>query len=213
MVSNVDSCRTMTAFEVFTIFQAFSNNCYIPENPEGTDNIWSDRIVPAILANKNLTNIATNNYVWLPFTLQLVILDQFNQELISRVLSPSYLEDYLSRKDLSSNDLYKILVLYQTASMQSNIDISSVDKKMISKVCKSYIEKLPMCNIQLDLIDRMGKMSVLTNVRTKHMHIIQTLIKLNKKTGHIEQFSDDITRDEDGFVSLDDVSCKDNEVL
>lgn len=212
MVSNVESCQTMTSFEVFTIVQAFANNCYIPESSECSD-IWSKRIVPAILANTNLAQIQPNNYVWLPFTLQLVILGHFDHELISRVLSPSYLESYLSRKDLTAHDLYKILVLYQTASMQSNINLSAVDKKAITKVCKNYIEQLPACDIQLDLIDHLGRMSVMTNVRTKHMHIIHTMVKFNKETENIEQFSDEITRDIDGFVSLEDVPCKDNEVL
>lgn len=212
MVSNVDSCRTMTSFEVFTIVQAFANNFYVPEHPEDS-NIWSNRIVPAILANENLAKIQSNNYVWLPFTLQLVILGNFNQELISRALGSSYLESYLSRKDLSAHDLYKILVLYQTVSMQSNIDLSTVDKKTISKVCKRYNDLLPSCDIQLDLIDHLGSKSVLKNVRTKHMHIIHTLVKLNKETGHIELFSDEISRDEDGFVPLESVHCKDNEVL
>lgn len=202
----------MSPFEIFTIAQAFANNCYIPESSEESG-IWLNRIVPAILANENLANIQSNNYVWLPFTLQLVILGHFNQELISRVLCSSYLEDYLRRKNLSAHDLYKILVLYQTASMQSNIDVTDVDKKTISKVCKKYVELLPSCDIQHDLIDHMGRKSVLTNVRTKHMHIIHTLVKLNKETGHIELFPDEIPRDSDGFVALEDVPCKDNEVL
>lgn len=212
MVSNVDSCRTMSSFEVFTIIQAFANNCYTPECPDDND-IWSDRIVPAILANENLAQIQSNNHVWLPFTLQLLVVGHFNQELISRVLNPSYLESYLRRKDLSALDLYKILALYQTASMQSNINLAAVDKKVISRVCKSYVERLPACDIQLDLIEHMGRKSVLTNVRTKHMHIIHTLVKFNKTTGYIKEFTDEIPRDEEGFIALEGVSCKDNEVL
>lgn len=211
--SNVDICRTITHQQLFTIVQAFANNCYIPRNPIDYDKIWSDKILPTLLSNENLTQIRPDNATWMQFTLQLAILGHFNKELISRVFSKSYLQTYLSRKDLSVLDLYKILVLYQTVSMRSNADLTGADTKTISDICKRYVTEIPACNIQLNLLTQFGKQMVLTNVRTKHMHIIHTLLKVNKKDGVLQLFTEDIKRDTDGFVALENVPCNDDEML
>ncbi|XP_031625241.1 uncharacterized protein LOC116341948 [Contarinia nasturtii] len=213
LTSNVASCRTMNSFDVFTIVQAFSNNCYIPKEPDSNGNVWSDQILPEILANKHLAQIEANNATWMQFTLQLMILGHFNKELISRVLSESYLQAYLNRKDLSTLDLNKILILYQTVSMQKDIELTGVDTKTISSICKTYVDKIPPCKIQSDLIDHFGDEIVLTNVRTKHMHIINTLLKVNRETGQVGHFANEIRRDIDGFIALEDVPCNDNEMI
>lgn len=213
MIANPGGCRTMTSFELFTIIQAFANNCFIPESQESNENVWKNRILPEILANENLIQIEPSSNVWLPFTLQLVILGHFDQTLISRVLSTSYLNEYLRRKDLSALDLYKILILYQTVAMNPDTDKTALDSKMILKVCQRYTEQIPTCDIQTDLIDHYGKSCVLTNVRTKFMHLIPTLMIINKETGHIEKFPDDIERDDNGFILLDEIPCLENEVL
>lgn len=213
MIANPGGCRTMSSFELFTIIQAFANNCFIPESQDGNKNVWKNRIVPEILANENLIQIEPLSNVWLPFTLQLVILGHFDQSLISRVLSKSYLNEYLKRKDLSALDLNKILILYQTVAMQSDTNKTVLDSKMILKVCKRYTEQIPTCDIQTDLIAHYGKSCVLTNVRTKFMHLIPTLVIINKETGHIEQFPDDIQRDDNGFILLDKIPCQENQVL
>lgn len=202
----------MSSFEVFTIIQAFANNTFIPESADSNENIWSERILPAILENKNIAQIQPSNHVWLPFTLQLAILGHYDQALITRVLSPSYLKSFIDRKG-KSLDLHKVLILYQTASMQRNIDLSCVKPDIITSICKKFHDQMPSCDIQLDLIDHIGSSCVMTNVRTKHMHLIPTLVKMNKQTGHLERFSDDITRDENGFISLDAVPCRENEVM
>lgn len=213
LISNAEYCRDMSSFEVFTIIQAFANNCFIPQNAECQDNIWINRILPEILANKQLNQISEDHHTWLQFTLQLAILGHYDQKLISHVLNSSYLANYLKRRDLSTLDLYKILILYQTVAMQPNIDISCVDKTAILDICRKYIKELTSCDIQLDLIDHFGKASVLTNVRTKYMHLIPTLVKVNKVSGHIERFGDDIARDEDGFIPLDAIPHTNNEQL
>lgn len=218
MVVNVDGCQSMSSFEVFTIIQAFSNNYFIPQTTNDNDiddkgKFWSEKILPALLKNEHLAQIQPSNYVWLPFTLQLAVLGHFSQELISRVLSESYLKAYTNRKDLSIKDLYKILVLYQTASMQPNLDMTDVDVNKISEICKTYMEQTPPCDIQLDLIDHLGRECVLSNVRTKHMHLIPTLVKLNKETGQFESFGEDLRRDKDGFIPLDTVPYGKNEML
>lgn len=210
MTSDVDICRSMSPISVFTIIQAFANNCYVPNDPE---NIWSERILPALLANEGLVKIQADSYAWLPFTLQLAVLGHFDEKLISRVLRPSYLDTYLKRKDLSVLDLNKILILYQTVAMESGIDTSFVDSKMVSDICKRYNEQRSPCHIQEDLIDRMGRASVLTDVRTKHMHIIHTLVKLNKETLEFETFPRTIKRDQYGFIPLADIPCGQNELL
>lgn len=212
LISNIDHCRDMSPFEVFTVVQAFANNCFIPQNAECQD-IWINRMLPEILSNKQLNQIRENHHTWLQFTLQLAILGHFDQKLISRVLDSSYLDNYLQRKDLSTLDLHKILILYQTVSMQSNIDISCVDKTAISGICKKYMSELTSCDIQCDLINHFGKSYVLSNVRTKHMHLIPTLVKVNKVSGHVERFTDDIARDEDGFIPLDAIPHTNNEEL
>lgn len=213
MISNVDICKTLTAPQVFTIIQAFSDNCFIPEKSDYNNNVWSDCVAPALYGNKNLTKISPNSNTWLPFTLQLVILNHFDQELISRVLSRSYLQNYLKRDNMTTLKLNKILILYQTVAMKSHIDLSSIDVKTISDVFKRYKDECYHCDIQKDLIQKLGKDYVLTNVRTKYMHLIPTLVKINKQTKLFQPFNNEISRDEDGFISLDDVSCTENESL
>lgn len=213
MVSNVNGCRTMSSLEIFTIIQAFANNSFTPESDDDDGKLWMDQILPEILANENLARIDQSSRVWLPFTLQLVVLGHFDQQLISRVLSESYLKTYLERKDLDTLDLYKILILYQTVAMQNQTNTTSIQTQAIQDICRRYAEQMPSCDIQLDLIDHYGKSCVLINVRTKFMHLIPTLVKINKDTGHFERFSDDIPRDQNGFILLENVACPENEVL
>lgn len=203
----------MDAIDIFTIVQAFSNSGFVPKTPTNDENIWSDRILPAILNNVNLTQHQPSNFTWLPFTLQLVVLGHFDRELISRVFSSSYLDGYLNRDKLSILDLYKVLILYQTVAMNQSIDINQDLKLKITGVCKRYMDEMPPCDIQLDLIEHIGRACVLTNVQTKYMHLLPTLVKINKQTGHFEKFTDEISRDENGFIPLEAVPCGTNEVL
>lgn len=213
MIANVDSIQTMGAIGIFTIVQAFANSGFVPQTTANDQNIWSERILPAILNNVNLTQLQSSNFTWLPFTLQLVVLGHFDRELISRVFASSYLDSYLNRNRLSILDLYKILILYQTVAMHPNIDINQELKLKMVDVCKKYMEEMPPCDIQLDLIDHIGRACVLTNVQTKYMHLLPTLVKINKQTGHFERFPNEISRDENGFIRLDAIPCETNEVL
>lgn len=198
---------------MFTIIQAFANNLYVPEGTNTEDNIWAQQILPAILNNENMKQLQPSYNMWLPFTLQLVTLGHFDEALISRVLSTAYLDKYINRKDITILDLYKVLVLYQTVAMQPNVDTTFVEPKLIENVFKRYADQMPSCDIQTDLIEHVGKASVLTNIRSKYMHLIPTLVKINKATKHLECFPDDIVRDADGFISLDSVPCGENEQL
>lgn len=214
LIENPSSCRTMSSLEIFTIVQGFANNCFIPETADNNEPVWTNRILPEILANQNLAKFESSNNLWLQFTLQLAVLGHFDQNSIARVLNASYLKRYLERNDLNTLDLYKILILYQTVAMHPDIDMHSLtDSNTILNVCKMYAEQMPSCDIQLDLIDHYGTSFVLTNVRTKFMHLIPTLVKINKQTGHFERFSDNISRDGNGFILLDKIPCHDNEVL
>lgn len=209
----MDSIETMDAIDIFTIVQAFSNSAFVPQTPTNDENIWSKRILPAILNNMNLTQLQPSDFTWLPFTLQLVVLGHFDQGLISRVFSSSYLDGYLNRDKLTILDLYKLLILYQTVAMNQNIDINPDLKLKMASVCKRYMDEMPPCDIQLDLIEHIGRACVLTNVQTKYMHLLPTLVKINKQTGHFEKFADEISRDENGFIPLGAVPCETNEVL
>lgn len=209
----MDDCKSLSTFDLFTIIQTFANNLYIPDGTNTEANIWTHRILPAILNNDNLKQIQPSYNVWLPFTLQLATLGHFDQPLISRVLSTAYLDKYINRKDINILDLHKVLVLYQTVAMQPNVDMTFVERKSIEKVFKRYADQMPSCDIQADLIEHVGRACVLTNIRSKYMHLIPTLVKINKTTRHLERFSDDIVRDADGFVSLDSIPCGENEEL
>lgn len=214
IIENVDNIHTLNATDIFIIVQAFANNNFLPQTTANSENIWSERILPAILNNPTLSQLQASSSTWLGFTLQLVVLGHFDRELISRVLSSSYLDNYLNRSKLSILDLNKILILYQTVAMQSNIDINNVDLRLkIVDACKKYVEQMPACDIQLDLIDHIGQACVLTNVRTKYMHLIPTLVKINKQTGLVEQFPKEIGRDKNGFIPLEAVPCAENEIL
>lgn len=213
LISDVENCKSISAFEVFTIIQAFANNLYTPSSTDGSNEIWSNRILPAISNNDNIKQIDPYKTSWLPFALQLVTLGHFNQELIARVLGTKYLNNYINRKATSALDLYKILILYQTVAMQPNINIDGIDATLIDTILKKYSNEMPSCDIQLDLIDHIGRACVLTNVCTKYMHLIPTLVKINQQTKHLERFPDDIIRNENGFIPLDAIPCEDNEVL
>lgn len=217
LIANVDDIQTMSSNDIFTIVQAFANSGFLPHALASDEkSIWSERILPAILSNVHLAQFQPSSFTWLRFTLQLAVLGHFNQELISRVFSPAYLDGYLNRDKLSILDLYKVLILYQTVAMQPNIDeinqASDLKPKM-AEVCKKYMEQLPSCDVQLDLIDHFGRSCVLTNVRTKYMHLLPTLVKINKANGQFEPFPNDITRSANGFIPLEAVPCGINEVL
>lgn len=201
----------MCATDLFIIVQAFANSGFVPQAAANNENIWSHRVLPAILNNVKSTQ--ASKFTWIPFTLQLAVLGHFDQELISRVFNTTYFDSYLSRNKLTILDLYKLLILYQTVAMNPNIDINHDSKLKMIDVCKRYMEEMPACDIQLDLIEHVGRACVLTNVRTEYMHLLPTLVKVNKQTGHFEKFPSEIGRDEDGFIPLEAVPCEANEVL
>lgn len=120
----------------------------------------------------------------------------------------------MNRDKLTVLDLYKVLVLYQTVAMQPHIDIDRSElKAKMADVCKRYVDEMPPCDIQLDLIEHIGRAYVLTNVRTKYMHLLPTLVKINNQTGHFERFDSETRRDSDGFIPLEAVPCQTNETL
>lgn len=214
LIANVDSIHTLSSPCIFTIVQGFSNSGFVPQTTDNDKNTWSESILPAILNNINLTQREPSNFTWLPFTLQLAVLGHFDQELISRVFNPSYVDNFLNRDKLSILDLNKVLILYQTVVMQPNININQVELKIkMADACKEYMEQMPTCDIQLDLIDHIGRAFVLTNVRTKYMHLLPTMVKINKHTGQFERFSNDIDRDENGFIPFEAIPYEPNEVL
>lgn len=202
----------MNLNHLFTIVQAFANNCFIPESNDG-NYTWHDHILPALLSNEHLNHVSATSYIWLPFTLQLMILGHCDPKRILHVLSSPYLEEYLNRKNLSALDLSKILILYQTASMQPNVDLSSIDKNSIDNLLVKYKSNVPPCNIQMHLSEYFDKNFVLTDVRTKFAHWIPTLMKIDKKTLDFLSFSDGLGRDQHGFIPLDSIPCKENEIL
>lgn len=211
----MDSIQTMTSNDLFTIVQAFANAGYVPQTVASDKNIWSDRILPAIMNTIELAQLHPSSPTWLPFTLQLAVLGHFDRELIARVFESNYLNEYLNRDKVSILDLYKVLVLYQTVAMQPNMDaINQTDVKVkIADVCKRYVEEMPSCDVQLDLIDHIGQSCVLTNVRTKFMHLLPTLVKINRTNGQFEPFTSQIIRDKNGFIPLEAVPCDTNEIL
>lgn len=214
MIADVENIQTLRADSVLTIVQAFSSCNFIPQTADNDTTMWSERILPALLNNRNLTERNPSQSSWLLFTLQLAILGHYDQELISRVFSSAYLDSYLTRDKLSILDYSKILILYQTVAMQPNIDLDQVDlKKKMSNLCQRYVDEMPSCDIQLDLIDHIGQSFVLTNVRTKYMHLLPILVKINKQTGHFERFANEFGRDKDGFIPLERIHCEPNEVL
>lgn len=211
LIANVDNIETMCATDLFIIVQAFANSGFVPQTALNDANIWSDRILPAILNNVKQTQ--KSQYTWIPFTLQLAVLGHFDCELIDRVFNATYLDGYLNRDRITILDLYKLLILYQTVAMNPNVNISHDSKLKMIDVCKRYMEEMPECDIQSDLIEHIGRACVLTNVRTEYMHLLPTLVKVNKQTGHFEEFSKNIGRDENGFVPLEAVPCETNEIL
>lgn len=194
---------------LFTIVQAFANNVY-----EFTDkDIWSTQVVPAIINNENLINVPSTSRTWMHFTLQLMVLEHYNQKLITRVLSSPYLDTYLNNDNLTLLDLHKVLILYQTAAMQPGIDVNCVKQKVINEVFEKYAKKISSCEVQDLLMQEIRNGFAISNIRTKYSHLIQTLVKINKSTMDFEHFPGDLPRDENGFVSLDDVPQSKDELL
>lgn len=202
----------MNLKHLFTIIQAFSNNCFTPESIDGSYT-WNNHILPALLSNEHLNKVSSTSHVWLPFTLQLMILGHYDSKRISHVLSARYLEDYLNRKNLTALDLSKILILYQTASMLPNMDMSSIDKSSIDNLLVKYRAKVTPCDIRMHLSQYLGENFVLTDVKTKFAHWIPTLIKINKESMDFVHFSDEIKRDQYAFALLNDIPCGKNEQL
>lgn len=207
----VDYCRTMDLGSLFTIIQSFSSNCYVPE-PIENRNLWTNDILPTILQNEQLASTHTNNPHWLHFTLHLLTLNHFDEKMITRVLSREYLTAYLNQSKTQGLDLSRILIIYQTAAMNTNISLDSVDKRYIGELLQNY-ESRSVCWIQKSLIEALGCDYIVRNVSTKYSHWIPTLLKINTSTWTLEKVPANLARDALGFVQLDDIKCEKNEKL
>lgn len=215
IIRNVDCCKTMNLHSLFTIVQAFANTCYTSKVEDDTrydSDIWSTEIIPAILQNENLSKVSPTSSVWLQFTLQLMILDHFDQELITRVLSTSYLNNYLKNRNENPLDLYKVLTLYQIAAMRPGIDVGCIDKNVLNDIFVKYADLTSKCEIQ-KMLSQADNNLALINVRSKYSHLIPSLVKIDKNNMFLVPFSSNLPRDEYGFVSLDDIPCSANEQL
>lgn len=196
---------------LFAVVQAFANNCHIPQSVENP-NMWTSDILPAILSNKHLTAIEPTSHIWLQFTLQLMTLGHFDQQLISRVLKPAYLNAYSNRKHTSALDLNKVFILYQTAAMNPNISLNMNDKKFLEERLYKYTTHT-ICPIQKALIEELGSDYILTNVKTKYSHWMPTVMKVNTDSWTLQRIPDNFRRDDFGFVAFDDIECGKNEKL
>lgn len=206
----VTVCQELPADKLFTVVQSFSNNSYIPKTTENPD-IWSKELLPAILANEQLSTIDTSSIIWLQFPLQLMTLGHFDQKLISHVLSSSYLTAYLNRPYCSRLDQSKLFILYQTAAMNPNISMDAVDKDLIEETLYKYTQH-QKCLLRSELEESEAGF-ILSDVRTKFLHWIPTLMKINTETWTLQRIEDNYQRDKYGFVALDDVKCEENEKL
>lgn len=207
--NDVDSCRTMGLKNLLTIIQAFASNFYTQCNENENEKLHSV-ILPTMLSNEHLTSINAEARVWL--ALQLMTLGYFDQKLIKSAFNSNYLDQFLCRKNIPLVDLLKVLIFYQTSAMNSPDNISSIDENQITAILEIYVSRLQPCPIQTSLIEELRTDLVLTNVRTKYSHLIRTLVKVNKETSMFVPFPE-MKRDSSGLFPLDDIPCKENEVL
>lgn len=206
-----DYCRTMHTTDIFTVIHAFSGSCYVPE-PAENPNIWTTDLLPAILQNEQLSSIDAASSYWLHFTMHLLTLNHFDATLVGRVLSRAYLATFLKQSKAYSLDLSKVFIVYQTAAMNPSFALDSADKDVLEEHFRSYSSHIT-CPLQKPLIEALGADYILTNVRTKYTHWIQTLMKINKTTWTLEKMPANVARDEHGFVQLEDITCMEDEQL
>lgn len=109
-----------------------------------------------------------------------MILGHFDQNWISHVLKSSHLTEYLNRPNGSLFDLSKLLILYQTAAMNPNISMDAVGKHLIEDTFYKYTQETK-CLLRSE-IEQSEAGFVLSNVRTKFLHWIPTLMKINTET-------------------------------
>lgn len=206
-----DHCRTMDAATIFTVVHAFAGDCYVPE-PVESRNLWTADMLPAILRNDHLSSIDAASSHWLHFTLHLLTLNHFDATLVGRVLSRAYLATFLKQSKAYSLDLSKVFIVYQTAAMNPSFAMDSADKDALEEHLRGYSTHTA-CPIQKPLIEALGADYIVANVRTRHSHWIQTLVKINTTTWTLEKVSTSLARDGHGFVQLEDITCMDNERL
>lgn len=203
----------MGKLELCTIVHAFAYNGVLPESVDPF--IWKNQIVPFIMKNDNLANVPPSSRLWLKFVFQLMILDHYEQDLINRVLSREYLDDYFSNNNERSLllDLYQTLAVYQTAKTRPEIDLSSVQKSVLEQILSNYTARVGDSKIQEALIKQFGTDFVVTNVRTKNYHLLPALLKINTKAMCLEHFPKNLQRDNNGLILLDDIPCAEDEKM
>lgn len=168
--------------------------------------------MPGLLANKELETIPENHSTWLQYALQLIVLNYFNQALIERVLSESYLTEFLKQNNVTVTDYLKILILYQEACTHKGFNQSAIHQKSIDQIINLYLQKQTTTPLRKALETELGEGFVLSNIRTKCGYFIQHVVKYSKTTNGFIAFKP-IETDSMGLISLENIICDENEQL
>lgn len=200
--ANLDSWPKAKLDTVFTIVQAFALAGYRPMN-------WTAAILPAILENVKGKMQDTKHPTWLQFTLQLILMDHFDVELVERVLQKEYLAEYMQRNNFLKKNALRIVILYHEACRH---DECNIDHEYMQSIVRNYLRNQSDNPFQNTLTDKLGTEKVLFNVRTKYGHCIQNLLKYNIKSREFCSF-DAVQRDSTGFAELEHINCESNERL
>lgn len=165
--------------------------------------------MPAIL--KNVTDKVQNlkHPTWLKFTLQLILLDHFENEFVERVLRKEYLTNYMQRNNFSDSDYLKLVILYHEACQHGECRINH---EYLQTVVGTYLGRKSDNPFQHALSNKLGTEQCLFDVRTKYGHCVQNLVKYDVGKRQFVSF-DAVQRDSTGFAVLDQVKCTNSERL
>lgn len=188
---------------VFTIVQAFAMAAYQPQN-------WKETILPAILENVTSKNQNTKHATWLQFTLQLILLDHFEIELVERVLRKEYLIEYIHRNNFTDTDFLKIVILYHEACQHG--EACRIDHEYLQSIVGTYLRKQPDNPFQHALTNKLEAEKCVFNVRTKYGHCVQNVVKYDVRKRQFGSF-DAVQRDSSRFIELDRINCSSSERL
>lgn len=163
---------------------------------------WWEKIMPGMMENIRVRNLNPNNATWLQFTLQLILLNHVEVDLVERVLHKDYMTAYLGHSKFSDTQYLKLVILYHEACHHGKC---AIDHEYLQTLVGDYLTKQSNNPLQSALTTKLGPDNCIFNARTKYGHCIQNLVKFDIEKRQFVPF-DEVQRDSFGFAELNKIS-------
>lgn len=200
---DVNTIVKAPAYVIQSLISSFADANFIPSS-------WDSAILPAIEQNNHLLNSGGIDNQWPRFFSELCTLNYTDLAFIKRILSKDYLDKYFE-KNPTPLEYLSLLNLYQTVACRRDNPLKRVD-------CQSHIAKAieiqsrsTEYTIKDDVECALGSEVVLTGVISKFGHIIPHVVIQNKNSGDFVDVSAFNKPNDQSFIQLEDIKCKDDE--